>query len=286
MVSEAGDVMKLFLIPFLVFIGSFLIMIAIVNSFQTKRGKIKKRLIWAQRGTQGNLIEEKEESLLNKFTNKFINNDWKWLRIWKDKLQQELKRANLPITAREFSLILLFFLVGGWLIGIILTKELLKGSFFAVIFSFFPLIWVRLQKEKRKQKIAKQIPDMLNILASSLKAGYSFLQALDLLAREIPPPLTEEVNRLLQETRLGVGVEDALINFNQRINSKDMDLVVTALLIQRQVGGNLAEILETIGSTIRERLRIQGEIRSLTAQGRLSAMIFILLPLGIAGFLF
>ncbi len=120
------------------------------------------------------------------------------------------------------------------------------------------------------------------MLVNSLRAGYSILQAMEAVAEEMAPPASEEFRRVVREVQLGVSMEDALNNLLRRVPSDDLDLMVTAMNIQREVGGNLAEVLDSISFTIRERVRIQGEIRALTAQGRYSGYIVSLLPVLVA----
>ena len=124
----------------------------------------------------------------------------------------------------------------------------------------------------------RQLGDALIIIANSLRTGYSFMQAMDMVAREMKPPISSEFSRTVKEMNLGTTTEIALGNMAKRIDSEDLDLVFTAVLIQRQVGGNLSEVLDNIARTIRERVRIRGEIRTLTAQGRMSGLIVGLLP--------
>lgn len=146
-------------------------------------------------------------------------------------------------------------------------------------------IFAKAKKNKRKKAIEGQIIDALTLMSSSLKAGYSFLQATEMAAREVPPPLGEEFGRTLHEMSMGRPVDDSLNELAQRTGVEDLDLVVTAVIIQRQVGGNLAEVLDTIAHTIRERIRIRGEIKTLTAQGRISGLIIGALPLAILLFI-
>ncbi|HEX3031371.1 MAG TPA: type II secretion system F family protein, partial [Bacillota bacterium] len=131
----------------------------------------------------------------------------------------------------------------------------------------------------RVAKFNAQIGEALAVMSNSLRAGFSFLQTLDMVSREMPPPIGDEFARCLREINLGTQTEQALINLGQRIESDDLDLILTAVLIQRQVGGNLAEVLDSISLTIRERIRIKGEIRTLTAQGRLSGIIIGSMPI-------
>ena len=126
-----------------------------------------------------------------------------------------------------------------------------------------------------------QLGDALILIANSLRTGYSFMQALDMVAQEMRPPISTEFGRAVKEMNLGVPVENALGNLAKRIDSEDLDLVLTSVLIQRQVGGNLSEVLDNIARTIRERVRIRGEIRTMTAQGRISGIIISLLPIAL-----
>ncbi|TMF24202.1 MAG: hypothetical protein E6I28_11480 [Chloroflexi bacterium] len=143
-------------------------------------------------------------------------------------------------------------------------------------------IWVGRRIGGRLNAFNKQLPDTIVLLSNSLRAGSSFLQSVELVSRESPAPMGPEMGRVVREVNLGLGMEEALANMVRRIKSDDLDLMVTAIGVQQQVGGNLAEILDTIAFTIRERVRIKGEIRTLTAQGRYSGYLVAFLPVGIA----
>jgi tight adherence protein B len=132
----------------------------------------------------------------------------------------------------------------------------------------------------------KQLPDTITLLANALRAGSSFLQAVELVVREARPPISTEFSRVIREVNLGLSFDDALENMVRRVRSDDLELMATAIAIQHNVGGNLAEILDSIAFTIRERVRIKGEINTLTAQQKLSGYVVGFLPIGLAGFLF
>jgi tight adherence protein B len=152
----------------------------------------------------------------------------------------------------------------------------------------FPVAWIlagaflRFRQARRTRAFNNQLGETITLLSNALKAGYSFSQALASVGRNGSPPISDEFNRATREIALGITVDDALNHMVQRNKSEDFDLLVTAVQIQRVVGGNLAEILDTIAFTIRERVRIQGEIRTLTAQARISGIIITLLPFGLA----
>jgi tight adherence protein B len=138
---------------------------------------------------------------------------------------------------------------------------------------------VKFQQGKRLRKFNDQLPDMLNLMVNGLRTGFSALQAMEAVAKELPSPISDEFRRVVQEMQLGVPMEGALENLQRRIASDDLDLAVTAINIQREVGGNLAEILDTISYTIRERIRIHGEVRAVTAQVAYSGRFLAIMPI-------
>ncbi len=199
---------------------------------------------------------------------------------WNLSLELRMLRAGLPLRGGEFVVLcvasavlwsMVFLLLGG--------GQLIFGLAGAVLGFSFPFILVSMKTTKRRKVFNSQLGDALILIANSLRTGYSFMQASDMVAQEMRPPISSEFARAVKEMNLGVTIEEALANLGKRINSEDLDLVLTAVLIQRQVGGNLSEVLDNIARTIRERVRIRGEIRTLTAQGRISGLIVSLLPI-------
>jgi len=203
-----------------------------------------------------------------------------------EKLRVEALRADLPLRGDEWFLIkLLIPLFAGVIIGV-LGKNMIAGLIgwtFAVT-SIRLFVGVRIQK--RLKAFTGQLNDALNIMANSLRAGYSFLQSVNSVSREMPDPIAHEFRRLLKELSLGQDSDVALKNLVDRVQSDDLALVVRAILIQRETGGNLAEILDTISTTIRDRVKIQGEIKTLTAQGRLSGMVVGTMPIVLIGIMY
>jgi tight adherence protein B len=177
-------------------------------------------------------------------------------------------------------------LVSAFLVGAVvyfLFGRLLPLAVIGLIFgSFIPPIYLSIAARRRLRAFEDQLSQTLNLWVNALRSGYSVLQSMEAIATELPPPVSTEFERVVQEVRLGLSVSQALSNMLRRMPSDDLDLVVTAVNIQREVGGNLAEVLDTISFTIRERVRIKGEIRTLTAQGRLSGWIVSLLPIFLA----
>ncbi|MBZ4654249.1 MAG: Type secretion system domain protein [Peptococcaceae bacterium] len=193
-------------------------------------------------------------------------------------LEYQLIKADIPLRGEEFLIIwMLAALVPGTLIYI-LSRKITISFLLYILGIILPPLLVSTAQQKRLKKFDQQISDSLGIMANALRAGFSFMQTLELVSREMPNPIAKEFARTFREMNLGAPMEEALVNLTKRVASDDLDLVVTAVLIQRQVGGNLAEILDNISFTIRERVRIQGEIKTLTAQGKISGIIIGLIP--------
>jgi tight adherence protein B len=200
---------------------------------------------------------------------------------WSRLIEHKLIQAGLPLKGSEFLVICLgstFFL--GILFLLLSGKVIIAMLGFAVGFSL-PLFVLRVIIERRVKAFNDQLGDCLVLIANSLRTGYSFMQAIQMVSSEMLPPISVEFARTLREMNLGITTEEALNNLAKRINSDDLDLVLTAVMIQRQIGGNLAEILDNIAGTIRERLKIKGQIKTLTAQGRISGLIVGVLPIGL-----
>jgi tight adherence protein B len=196
-------------------------------------------------------------------------------------LSVRLEKADLPLRPNEFAAILVMAVAAGFLFGNVAYKSNYAGVLFAVMGFFGPFVWLRIQQWRRLRTFNGQMLDTLLLLSNAIKAGYSLLQAMEMISRESPPPMGKEFTRVVRETTLGVTVEDALVNMKERVPSDDLDLMVTVVLIQRQIGGNLSEILDKIAHTIRERSKIMGQIQSLTAQGRMSGAVIGGMPIGL-----
>jgi tight adherence protein B len=201
-------------------------------------------------------------------------------------VDRHLAMANLPLKGEEFlALVLIIGLTAGVFFGL-LAENIILGILAAAISGYLAFFTLRIAKAKRLSRFNDQIGDALVIISNSLRSGFSFLQAMQMVKQEMPLPISREFDVTLQEMNWGIPTEEALNNLTRRVDSEDLDLVVTALLIQRQVGGNLAEVIDNIANTIRERVRIKGEIKTLTAQSRISGLIIGLLPAVLTGILY
>jgi len=203
-------------------------------------------------------------------------------RRWSERLDLELIRGNIPLKGGEFLVLHGFLIVLFFLIGSILTHKILIGILFSVGGAILPRLYLISAQKKKRRQFNNQLADALLVLANSLRAGFSLLQAMEMVSQEMPNPISGEFNLALREMTYGTATETALIHLTERVGSDVLDLLVTAMLIQRQAGGNLAEVLLNIHATIQDRLRVQQEIRTLTAQGRMSGYIIAALPFAIA----
>ena len=200
-----------------------------------------------------------------------------------EEIQGNLIKAQIFMRAEEFVGLTLVIGVALYLLFYLLSNSVLIGIAGGMIGLFVPGVLVNNKKKKRSLAMTEQLPEALNTISNGLRAGFSFPQAVSIVVREMEPPMATEFSRVLRENRIGKPMDDALNDLLKRVENDDLELLVTALLIQRQVGGNLAEVLDGITHTIRERVRIKGEIRTLTAEGRLSGIVLSLLPIAVAG---
>ena len=208
------------------------------------------------------------------------------------RLSTDLARADLTMKPAEYVSLWLaspiVFVAVAFVIGIVIRplQSLPMLAVFFVIGAYAPKFYLKRRARKRLAEFDAQLPDTITLLANSLRAGSSFLQGVDLVKREAGGPMAQEFDRVVREMNLGQTLESALNNLVRRVASEDLELVVTAIAIQTQVGGNLANVLDAIAFTIRERIRIKGEINTLTAMGRYSGYVLLALPFGLGGIIY
>jgi tight adherence protein B len=236
---------------------------------------------------QGSLAEAFQSSQALTALNKVVEQ-----RDFGANLAREIARADLRLKVSEYLVIWAGLTVGVPILMVVLSVAmpglrnpivLLVGAFIGFM---LPRFWLGRRKSSRLNAFDKQLPDTITLIANALRAGSSFLQAIEMVVRESRPPISTEFGRVIREVNLGLAFDTALENMVRRVRSDDLELMATAISIQHTVGGNLAEILDSIAFTIRERVRIKGEIRTLTAQQRLSGYVVGFLPIALAGFLF
>ena len=206
-------------------------------------------------------------------------------RSFGERISTQLAQASLKLTVAEYLIWNVISVVVMGALGYLVFRNFLMA--FGILFGIFlPRIVVRVLKAQRLRRFNDQLGDTINLLVNSIRAGYSMPQAMETVASNMPPPVSEEFRRVNLEIGLGVTLEDALLHMLRRVDSADLDLLITAINVASEVGGNLADILETISHTIRERVRIQGEIKTLTAQGLITGYVLSGLPFVLTGILY
>jgi len=263
-----------------------LLIVGLVVSISSERSLVEERL--------GRFLDEdqKQSQAAGEEASRSIVTEWMNRRVAGssrgDVIARELARADLKFKVAEYYALIFISTITVAVIGFLLIQsdvylqKLISLGIGGVIGFFIPRFYVKRQQTVRLNKFNDQLADMLNLMVNGLRAGYSVMQALEAVSRELPAPICDEFRRVVQEMQIGISMEKALENLLRRIPSEDLDFVVTAVNVQREVGGNLAEILDTISFTIRERVRIKGEIRIMTAQVRTSGAVLSLIPIFLA----
>ncbi len=268
-------------------IGAVAILILVVGVVSTvrSRGSVEERLQTFAGTTDMQVTEKKESKKRSTPIADSLNRALEGRKV-SENLSTQLARADLKLTVGEFLSLQVIAALGIGAAGYLLSGTIVLGILAAVLGWFAPRWFVSFRQGQRLRAFNDQLGDTLNLMVNGLRSGYSVLQAMEAVSREMPPPISGEFSRIVQEVQIGIPLDQAMANMLRRIKSEDLDLVVTAINVQREVGGNLAEILDVISFTIRERVRIKGEVRTLTAQGRYSGYVISLLPIGLALVLF
>lgn len=255
-----------------------LLIVGIAVSVRSDRARLEDRLTRYIQDETPIEIEGERASPIGEWLNDRLQGS-----AWGSGISKELARADLKLKPAEYISLMVILGVGvgfvAWFLG---GRSIIIGIIGAAVGAYVPRLYVRRQQNQRLIRFGEQLPDMLNLMVNGLRAGYSTVQAMEAVSKELPPPISAEFRRVVQELQLGVPMEQALDNLLRRIPSDDLDLTITAINVQREVGGNLAEILDTISHTIRERVRIKGEIRVLTTQVMYSGRFLGMMPVFIA----
>ena len=209
-------------------------------------------------------------------------NKFGYLLPKKNWFELKAQQANLPVTGQEYMM-----LVGGsavffFVLLAIATLQLSEPLLFAVGWVVFASLYVQFKAKRRMKQFTNQLGDAIVMMSNAIKSGFTFQQAMDIVTKEIKGPISEEFVRALNEIQLGVTLEEALEGICRRVKDDDFEMVAMSVVIQRQVGGNLSQILDTVGETIRDRIKLKGEIKALTAEGVISGWTIALLPIAVA----
>jgi tight adherence protein B len=254
-----------------------LLVVGIIVTVNSDRSQVEKRL---------NQYIDEGDNDGGRSAQRAVLTEWVSKRVEKtsfgDRIARDLARADIKLKVSEYLAVMVFSIVlTGFLAWLLGNRNLISLAIGMVAGIFLPRLYVKREQKQRLNKFNDQLSDMLNLMVNGLRAGYSTMQALESVSKEMPSPIADEFRRVVQEMQIGISIESALDNLLRRIPSPDLDFVVTAINVQREVGGNLSEILDTISFTIRERVRIKGEVRTLTAQVRTSGSILSFVPFGL-----
>jgi len=264
-------------VPALAGLSMFLVFLGLSRGWGAKTETIDERLDrYASRPGEFETVKEEKGSPIGDRLDKALAR-----KGFAERTAQQLARADLKLTVSEYAAVNLIAIVASFLVGYLLYRSIIVAVGAAITGSFLPRLYVKQRQRGRLHRFNDQLSDAINLLVNGLRSGYSQLQAMETVSREMPSPISDEFSRVVQEVGLGLSLDQALDNMLRRIESADLDLMITAIKVQHEVGGNLADILDAISFTIRERVRIQGEIRVLTSMQMLSAYIISFLPVAL-----
>jgi len=268
-------------------LGLVLFVVGLVSLLTDRRSVVDERLgRYAESGGMVSIAgDEEPKQRRTSIIIDFINNLAEGTDLY-ESVSRHLVRADLKFRPGEYFILIVASSLSIGILGAIVGRSVGFGVLSGVFGIFVPPLYVIQLQKRRLKMFDQQLGDMLNLMVNGLRAGFSTLQAMEAVSRELPAPISVEFHRVVQEIQLGIPMEEALFHLLRRIDSDDLDLVITAINVQREVGGNLAVILDTISYTIRERVRIKGEISALTAQGQITAIVISLLPVLLTVLLF
>jgi tight adherence protein B len=275
----AGFEIQYVLLLVLVFVG-ICVLAAAVNHFLVKpirwRRQMNERLKGSKREQEvrAQIFKAYQENRSGPILD-LIQSMTGWSKI--DNLQRHLLQADIYMNPGLFLSIVGIMGCLGFMLGMTLSSSLWALGLGAAL-AFLPIMYLRWRRRRKTAKIEKQMPDAMELLARSLRAGHTLQGTLELVSQEVPDPLGTEMRITYEEQRLGLSMGQALTRLGERVASRDLRYFVTAVLIQLETGGNLAEILENIGTIIRDRLKLKSKVKGLTAEGRFSAVILVILP--------
>ncbi len=254
-------------------IGAVVVLVGVIASRRADRSFVEERLGLIEEATaaQAGAVPRRTpigDALDRALTSRGVGAD----------LATQLARADLKVTVGEFMAATLILIMAGGGVAYFLKRDLIITAGVCLAAFFGPRFYVRILRRRRLKAFNNQLSDTINLMVNGIRAGYSVMQAMEAVSREMGPPISDEFARVVQEVQFGIGLEEAMDHMLRRVPSEDLDMMITAINVQREVGGNLAEVLDSISFTIRERVRIKGEIRALTGQSRASGYMIAMVP--------
>ncbi len=283
---QIGGNRMLYVVLGLAFLSIVFIIIGLYSLVFLKRLQVANRLDLYTR--EEDYYKQFEEISLKEFLLNGIVSISKLVskRSYMDEKKKKLNQAYVFMRPEEFIGISILIGLGLAFLLYLLTLNILMAIIGFIIGYKLPDIYISSLKKRRMKRLNAQLPEALAIISNGLRAGFSFTQAMSVAANELESPIRDEFMKIIRDNSIGKTMDEALTDFSERTGDEDIDMFVTALIIQRKVGGNLTEVLDTIADTIRDRMRIRGEIKTLTAQGRFSALVISILPFFVAFMIF
>lgn len=273
----------LYMIVALLFISVLLLLVGIIVSIIYKEKPTEKLKYYDEHYRRRMTIEGDKKERIG-----LIKRLARWVpsvsigKARRRKLELDLIQANVAVTIEELTVIKFLTSMFGAFMGFLIAQNFIWAAVIFLIIWQVPRFVISRKKHRNRALFDEQLNDGIALISNSLKAGYSFLQALRLVAEETEDPFSREFKHLLKEMNLGLSMDESFRNLLERMDSEDLRLVVNVILIQKDIGGNLSEILENIGGTIRDRQKLRNEVKTLTAQGKLSGIIVMGLPIALA----
>jgi len=269
------------LAPLVAFITVVLVVMGLYALLTQERAAVRQRLSRYGVGQSGAtvtsagttpLLRDRKMSTIGAFDQALQRS------TYAERVALDLARAAVPLRVGEYLLLRWLLVLVLFLVPFAFRMPWYIDFIFAAIGFYLPKGWVSSREKARVRKIEDQLVDALTMMANSLRAGSSFLQAMEMVSKELPPPISQEFGQVLAEVSVGAPVDESLADMSRRVRSYDVYLITTAMIIQRQVGGNLSEVLNNIAHTIRERQRLLRQVQVETAEQRFSAYILLALP--------
>ena len=272
------------LIAMTIFILTLTLILGAYYALRRMRSREKREVL---RRLRGYSTTEYEREIID-IMRKSMLSDVPWLNRmllsfrWTDKLSRMIEQSGTESTLGVFILLSIVLASGGFVIGLWMASNALLSLIIAFFLGVFPFVYVYLKRKRRMEKFQRQLPDALDLIARALKAGHAFTGGLKMVGDELEEPVGTEFEKTLYEINFGSGIPEALKNLTQRVDCPDLRFFIISVIIQRETGGNLAEILAKIAHLIRERFKLQSRVQVLSAEGKLSALILIAIPFVIA----
>ena len=253
-------------------VGLIAVLGGLLVSRRSRQSLIEERLGIAERQSAGEAISERRTPVADALNRALVSRG-----VGAD-LATQLARADLKITVGEFMVATVILVVAAAGLAYFLRRDVVITAGACLAGFFAPRFYVRILRNRRLKAFNDQLGDTINLMVNGIRAGYSILQAMEAVSKEMGPPIAEEFARVVQEVQFGITLEESMDHMLRRVPSDDLDMMITAINVQREVGGNLAEVLDSISFTIRERVRIKGEVRALTGQSRASGYLIAMVP--------